>query len=446
MTPIKTTLLRMILILGLAVLLGGEAFFGYRLYKLSAEQEQIKEDYSLSNSITFGIFSVDEWRDKIAAIINPQIHDFTLSPEQKKAMQAQVEQALHGLVNKAVAKINKPQKTLGGKLKKLAFNSMVNTDDIQAQVPSFARTIIAKVSSPVSTNRLKDIASAKVGQLELQTYDSTAEANQQITRYVYGKYHVSNAADYDKVINSRLATIRTVTYNYAYAMLGCVLAALALWWLMRKQAHLQTILFVMSLVYALLLLLVGIGTAIVEVDARIRSLNFTLLGQKVDFENQVLFFQRKSLWGVVETLISQSKPDAIVVGSLILLFVIVLPVLRMIAKGIHIVSSKKFAGSGIVRYLAFEAAKWDMADVMVVGILMTYIGLNGILKSQLSSLNIHSGGLTTVTENNSSLQPGYIIFVGYVVYTAVLSAIFKRTMGDGQIRKKQYRRAAVVTS
>jgi hypothetical protein len=52
------------------------------------------------------------------------------------------EQQLHSLISKMVAEINKPQKSLGGKLKKLAFNSLVNTDDIQAQVPAFSKTII----------------------------------------------------------------------------------------------------------------------------------------------------------------------------------------------------------------------------------------------------------------------------------------------------------------
>jgi len=422
----KFWLSNIILILGLSMLLCGEAYFGYRLHALSAQQEQIKEDYSMSNNITFGLFSVDQWRDKITAIVNGQVSDFSLTPAQKKALQLQVEQALHGLVNKAVAQINKPQKTLGGKLKKLAFNSMVNADEIQDQVPSFAKTIIEKVNSPASQSRLKNIATSKINQLRKETYDSTSVANDQVTKYVYTKYHVSDPVEFNKRINSQLATIRTVTYNYAYAMVGCVLLALGLWWLMRRQVHLQTTLFVMSLLFALILLIVGITATIIEVDARIQTVNFMLLGDKVTFDNQVLFFQSKSIFGIVEVLLKQAKPDAVMVGSLILLFIIILPVVRLVAKGIHIVSPKRVAENGVVKYLAFESAKWDMADVMVVGILMTYIGLNGILQSQLSNLNIHNSLLTTTTVNNTSLQPGYFIFVGYVVFALILSYILKR--------------------
>ena len=422
----KFGLSNIILILGLSALLCGEAYFGYRLQALSSKQAQIKEDYSTLNNITFGLFSVDQWRDKIVTIINSQVHDFSMTREQKKALQAEVEQQLHALVNKAVAEINKPQKSLGGKLKKLAFNSFVNADQIQAQVPSFAKTIINKVNSPASTNRLKDIATSKINQLKKQTFDSTATASTAVDTLMFHKYHVANMTEFNSRINAQLISIRAVTYNYAYAMLGCVVLALGLWWLMRKKVHLQSTLFIMSLLFALILLMVGITSSIIEVDARVKTLNFMLMGQKVAFENQVLFFQRKSIMGIVEVLINQTKPDAIVVGALILLFVVVLPVLRMVAKSIHILAPKKLSENRVVTYLAFESAKWDMADVMIVGILMTYIGLNGILKSQLSNLNIHNSFLTTITENNTSLQPGYFIFAGYVVFALILSYILKR--------------------
>lgn len=427
----KFGLSNMLLILGLSVLLCGEAYFGSRLYMLSARQEQIKEDYSMSNNITFGLFSVDQWRDRISEVVNGQVSDYHMTAAQKKALQAQIEQQLHSLVTKTVAEINQPQKTIGGKLKKMAFNTMVNADDIQAQVPAFSKTIIDKVSSPASTRRLKRMATSKLTQLENQTHDSTAAANYEVTKYLYKKYHVADPVAYNKEISSQLTAIRTTTYNYAYAMLGCVLAALSLWWLMRKQVHLQTTLFVMALLFAAILLTVGVTASIIEVDARIQSLNFMLMGQKVAFENQVLFFQSKSIWGIVQVLIKQPKPDAVLIGILIMVFIILLPVLRMLARGIHLLSPKEFAQNKVLRYLAFESGKWDMSDVMVVGILMTYIGLNGILKSQLSNLNIHNSFLTTVTNNNTSLQPGYFIFVGYVLFAVLLSYILKRIAPPG---------------
>ena len=59
----------------------------------------------------------------------------------------------------------------------------------------------------------------------------------------------------------------------------------------------------LSVIAALIILLVGLTTTMIEVDARIKSLNFFLLGTNISFKNQVLFFQSKSIVDVVRILI-----------------------------------------------------------------------------------------------------------------------------------------------
>jgi hypothetical protein len=424
----KYTVLNIILIIGLSALLAGAVFSGYRLAALSSEREQVKEDYSLSNSVTFGLFSIDQWRDRLSEVLSHQVEGYHITPEQRKQLKITVEKEMHGLIAKTVAEINKPQKSLGGKLKKLAFNALVDSAQAQAQVEPFAKTLVAKVSSPESEERLKNIAGSKIEQLTKQIYDSTSASNYEVTKYVYKKYRVSDPLSFNKRIKEQLEVIEKAKNKFIEALLGCVLVALLLWWVMHKQVHLQTVLFVFALLFAFVLLAVGSLVPVVEVDARIQSLDLLLLGEKVQFQNQVLFYQSKSIIGIVETLIDQSKPDAVLVGILICLFVLILPLLRLIAKGIHILSPKNVANHPVVRYLTFELHKWDMADVMIVGMLMTYIGLNGILKSQLSNLNMHTSSLNVVTTNGTSLQPGYFIFLAYVCFSFLLSYILKRIM------------------
>ena len=414
-----------VLLAGLGVLVAIAAWCGYKLDYYAKQQQHLKQDYSVVNSITFGIFSVDSWRDKISGVVDSQVNAFHVTKKQKRELQAQVEKQLHSLVTKTANEINKPQKGLGAKLKKLAFNAMVDVDTIQKLVPSFAHTIVLRLTSPTSTKRLKGIVNGKLQQLEQQTYDSTAEAYHTLTEHLYKKYQVKDVDKLNKTLDSQATATHRITYQYAYAMFACVLVALALWWLLRKQLHLQTILFVLSVLLALVLLIVGITAPIIEVDARIGTMHFEILSQRVGFENQVIFFQSKSLTGIVSTLISQPKTDAVLVGILILLFVIILPMLMLAATAFHVAGNAKVANNGIIKYLALESGKWNMADVMVVGILMTYIGLNGILQSQLSGLNMHGGGLTLVTTNNTYLQPGYLVFAGHVIYETVLRKILK---------------------
>ncbi|RYG18366.1 MAG: 2-methylisocitrate lyase [Chitinophagaceae bacterium] len=424
--PAKSKLAPVLLIAGLSILLIATAFFGYRFHELSVEQKHIKEDYSLSNNITFGIFSVDKWGEKISAVVDRRVKGFNLTAVQKKDMRLQVEKELHGLVNKAVSEITKPQKSLGGKLKKLAFNSFVDVDELHAQVPSFARTIVTKITSPASLKKIKGIAASKVDELEEQTYDRTDTTITTVEQNIFRKYHVTNSNTFNKLVNNRLNQIKQETFNYALGMLGCVAVALLLWLFLRKRVQLHVPLFIMSLLFAFILLAVGVTSPIIEVDARIKTLEFALLGDKIAFANQVLFFQSKSILGIIGTLIEQPKPDAVLVGVLLLVFVVVLPLLRLIARGVHVSCAHLFGSRKVLRFMAFDLGKWDMADVMVVGIAMTYIGLNGILKSQLSGLNMNNDTLKTVTSNDSALQLGFFVFVTYVAYTIVLSFILKR--------------------
>lgn len=422
----QTLIFKILLVLGLGILLAGECYYGYQLHALSREQEQTKQDYAMVNNITFGVFSIDLWRDKIADVMVGKIQDFKVTNEQKTIMREQIEKQLHTMVNEVVKEFNKPQKSIGGKLKKFAFKRFIDPKELHAQVPAFAKTIIDRINSPRATKKLKHIATTKFEELAASTYDSTQNAINKVSNHMYQKYQVNTQEAFNKKAETKLNSIREITYNYAYSMLGCVLCLLAVWVFLRKKVYLHTTLFVMSLLFALALLIVGITVSIVEVDARLSSLEIFLLGERLTFHNQVLFFQSKSILGIAQVLISQPKPDSITVGILIMLFVITLPILRMTARGIHMLCNPPIAENKITRYLAFESAKWDMADVMVVGILMTYIGLNGILKSQLTDLNLKNEFLATTTVNYTSLQPGYLIFVGYVAFTFVLSFMLKK--------------------
>ncbi|WP_316739314.1 paraquat-inducible protein A [Pedobacter aquatilis] len=424
--PKKSILAPVLLMIGLLALLMVTAFSGYRFYQLSFEQKRIKEDFSLSNNITFGIFSVDRWGEKISVVVDRRVKGFKLTKKQKADMQEEVEKELHGLINKAVADITKPQKGLGAKLKKLAFKSFVEVDELHAQVPSFARTIVQKITSPASLKKIKGIATSKVDELEAQTYDRSDTTITTVERNIYHKYKVNNANDFDRVVKAKLADIKSLSNQFALIMVIAVAIVLILWLLLRKRENLHVPLFIASLLFALVLLTVGVITPIIEVDARIESLTFALLGDKIAFTNQVLFFQSKSIIGIITTLLEQPKPDAVLIGILLLVFVVILPLLRLIARGVHISCSKLFNNPKVLRFLAFDLGKWDMADVMVVGIAMTYIGLNGILKSQLSGLNMENDTLKTVTANNSALQLGFFIFVAYVAFAKVLSYLLKK--------------------
>ena len=422
----STHISKLLLILGLALLLAVEGFFAWRLHQLSGEQEQVKQDYTDINNITLGLMSVDNWKDKVADIVSHQVKHFKLTPKQKRQLQVEVEQILNALIDKAETMVNKPQKSLGGKLKKLVVKTFVKTDKIRAQVPEFARAIIAKVDNPRQKNQLSTLAMSKFKEAQHSgSLDSAHRANETLTQKMFRRYQVSTSEDLDRKLTALLQTYRSDTYHYCFGMLACILVVLACWWFLRKLVELHATLFILSILFAFILLAVGLTASMIEVDARIQSLDFVLLGEHIHFQNQVLFYESKSIMGVVEVLFRQPAADSIGVGLLILCFSILFPLTKLASTGIHLLSSRKLAENRIIKFFAFQSGKWSMADVIVIAILMTYIGLNGLLDSQLASLNIKTNDLALLTTNNTTLQPGYIIFISFVLYGLILSTILK---------------------
>lgn len=412
--------------MGLVLLLAAEAFFGYRLHQLSARQEIIKADYSNVNSINYGLLSVDQWRDEVARIINKQVRNFKFDKKQKKLLQTEVEEVLYALIAKAEGMVNKKPKSLIGKIRKLVVKTFVKTDKVRAQVPKLARSIIAKADNPNQKAKLSELAMSEFADvLRSDTVDSTLRAQDILFNRMYKKYDVNSTLSLNNKLDSQLKNINTEMYNYCFGMLACIIIVLSCWWFLRSRTDLHGALFILSLLFAFILLGVGLSASMIEVDCRIKTFDFVLLGEHVDFKDQVLFYESKSILGVVKVLIAQPAVDAIAVGVLILAFSILFPVLKLSSTGIHLLSRRKIAENKIIKYFAFQSGKWSMADVIVIAVLMTYIGLNGLLESQLAFLNIKSDDLTIITTNNTALQPGYIIFISFVLYGLILSTILK---------------------
>jgi Paraquat-inducible protein A len=385
----------------------------------------MKKDYMIINSISFGLLSVDEWRDNIVAAAKTRIQNYRLTPEQNEALKNQIEQILNDVVNKTVANIQKPSKNMGKKLEKLAFNIIVNPDKIHAEIPGYSALIVKELNKPESYSRLNNIAQIQLDSLGSQTYDLSKNSEKILMDSIFQKYQVVDKSSFEKQLIAELDQIRTHTYYWAIGMLCGAILILTTWWIVRNLPSVHTPLYVMSVFSALMLLAVGITSTIIQVDARISYMDFHIMGQVVGFKNQVLFYQSKSIVEVLQVLILAGKIDTIIVGLMILIFCILFPLSKLFSTGIYMVEKRRWAKNKVMHFFAFESSKWNMADVLVIAILMTYIGFNGIVNSTLTDLNMNNGTIDSVTTNNTSVQPGFIIFVGFVLYSFTLSLILK---------------------
>lgn len=405
-------------------LLGLAAWSGWQVYNDSNTRAEGKDDFSTINSIEYGLFSVNIWKEEIKQIITTQIDTFDLNQEQEEALLEEIEDILNTLITEAKSKVHTNDQTFKNKVRKLAVNVFVDWDELRQMVPDFAESILREATSEESKKRLKKIARQKLDSYANITFDDSDSLRLQ---KIYEDYGTDNRESFNAKIDKQSAQLESRAYTFTFVMIGILLLFLLPWFVVYKhRPELHKPLFVMSVILGLVTLLTGLTAPMIEIDARIASLDFTLLGEHIVFKDQMLFYRSKSILQVVWILLETKKFDSVFVGILILAFSVLLPISKLLATEIYLLGKTSLRNNVLVKWLAFKSGKWSMADVMVVAIFMSFVGFSGILDTQLSILDMDTQAVSSIATNLTSLQPGFIVFLAFVLYSLILSAILKK--------------------
>jgi hypothetical protein len=413
-----------LLLLIVVPMLGTVVYCSVVLYKSSQERATIKTDYSAVNNITYGLLSVDAWKEHLIKIISNRIDDFDFSKEQEIVIKGQLETVLHSVIDKADTMLHTKSRTLKGKIRKAVINTLVNEDKIHARVPEFAETILNEIRKPENKAKIKTLILTKIQEYGAITYDSANDVAR--LQLILQKYSAEDIDALNQKLVRQSATLEKSSYRTAIVEIAIVVAFLLLWIILFRRTHLHNLLFTASVLLALAVLAGGLTAPMIEIDARIKEMSFLLLGEKLMFYDQIIFFQSKSIVDVVQILISNGQWDSIIVGILIMVFSVVFPIAKLVSSRFYYVSDAKWKRSGIVRFFALKSGKWSMADVYVVAIFMAYIGFKSILDNQLNQLNFKTNSLASISTNETTLQPGFLLFVCFVIFGLVLSTILER--------------------
>ncbi|HWA33860.1 MAG TPA: hypothetical protein VG737_07010, partial [Cyclobacteriaceae bacterium] len=330
---------RALIVLFTGLLLAVTLYCANQVRTLASRRAEVKKDYSEMNNITYGLLSVNAWRDHLIRVVMNRIDDFEFTPEQEQAARTEVEAVLHAVINKADSLAQRKQKTLGGKIKKFAYKTFVKEDKLHAQVPVFAQTIVNELKKPKNKEKLKYLAESKLKQFGSITYDSINDVNR--SHELMHKYNAEDLTTFNAVSEGMLEGLQKRTYFFTFVILGVMGVFLVLWLLLRNQKVVHAPLFVMSVLLALVILFVGLTTPMIEIDARIKEMSFLLMGEKIAFHDQVIFFQSKSIIDVVRILVETGKFDSAIVGILILVFSILFPIGKLIATKVYLLAGEK---------------------------------------------------------------------------------------------------------
>lgn len=413
------------MLLILVPVLAANALFAADIYRLSSRRETIKLDYGEINSIRYGLLSVDSWKENIQGILANQIGEFKLSRTQEAVLSEQISKALNTLITEADKMLHKHQNTWSGKMRKVAAWAFVSIPEVRKQVPTFTAAIVAELQTPGQTRKFKKMAQGGLDRYATKAGDSPIDKAHH--RALLERYHAANTESFNRVADHEIRALDSGIKGYCVLMLDSALAFLFAWWLARGKIELHEPLFTLSAAFALVLLVVGLALPMIDLDARIKSVDFLLWGKHLQFRDQVLFFRSKSILQVVRVLIDTGKGDSIVVGCLLLMFSVLFPICKLISMERYMRGGLETRRNKLINFFAFRSGKWSMADVTVVAIFIAYIGFKGVLNTQLKGINIKSAYVEIIATNDTALQPGFIIFTVFVLFGFALSAILRRT-------------------
>jgi hypothetical protein len=397
----------------------GIGFCCLRLWGLESERRALKEDMIELSNIKYGLFSIDEWKVIVATIITKKIEGLSLSDHQRQELRVKIE----GFLNKTLddfrdrfyeEKSKTPWGVLQGGIASLigAFNKM--KDD----VPVFTDQIIVFMDDTRNRDLVKSYLLEKFSKYTDQTFSDMdyTRHNQILEHYAMG--------DRAQTIEGLQVEINKVKYHERLYVIIAFLLFAVVAGIVLFSKHFTRLEYWAGILICLFLLLSGLFLPMIEIDARIGKMGFTLFGEPVSFTEQVLYYRSKSILEVVNVMVQQSRTDIKLVGFLVLLFSVMFPLMKLISTGL-VLNRPALENNKFMKFMVFRTGKWSMADVMVVAIFMSYIGFSGILTEQLKSIENISKQLEIVTTNNSSLQIGFFLFTAFVILSLMLTHKFQ---------------------
>jgi hypothetical protein len=409
----------------LVLLVGFISFFSFTIYKLENERRLLKEDLIELSKVKYGLFSVDEWKRILAGIITKKIEEIDFSGSNRADMKKKVSSMLYKIIDDFEERFR--QKNSGSILGMLG-NSLASGlgvfERVKNDIPKFTDQILDFLDNPENRRAIRSYVIDKLNQYADKTFskiDYTAH------NAVLLKYDFKNREEAISGLTTKIEALDLQSRPYKIIILLMAITAIA-WVFISK--HFSRPEFMLLTVVSLLLLLTGLFLPMIEIDARIASMSFNLLGETISFKDQVLYYKSKSILEVVWLMFQQSRWDVLVVGLLVFLFSVLFPLSKQIASVIFIYADRSRTNKAI-RFMVFKTGKWSMADVMVIAIFMSYIGFSGIITEQLRQIESIASSMEILTTNKSSLLTGFFFFTSFAIFSLSISQKIETQFGAG---------------
>ena len=406
------------LVAGVLLLAFAMVFTWLTIDGLSARR-RLRTELAEISHVRYGLLNADRWVEKMVPILDAKIDTLDLTAANQASLRPTVQNALYRLLDDVKEKMsakNSQSAGAGGFLAQgnaLMVNLMVGA--LRPHVPEYADVVLAELGKPQTKEALKNYiksvlaggAKTTFGNVDMRWYS-----------YILKQHGCADATACQQKLGLRIreADARITYYYLAVLLLSAVAFAL----LMIGRPVLRRSGAVVLLLFCVVLLVGGVLTPMIEVEAKISRVSLTFLGEPIAFADQVLYFQSKSVLEVFHVLITQGRPDMWIVGVLVLMFSVVFPTLKIFTSSFYLYRPALLRENRLARFLVLESSKWSMADVMALAIFMAFVAFNGLIANTMGGLK-ETGAELAIPTNSSKILPGYYLFIGFCMASLFLA-------------------------
>ncbi|CAA6828217.1 MAG: Unknown protein [uncultured Sulfurovum sp.] len=400
----------------------------FGLIQTGLTAKNYKADYATLHSVEYGMFNSDKWTSKVVHVMETKITSFNLNADNRDEIKGYVETIINTLILEAERVVKERNKRkhgffegLVGSTKQMITDTIIDFEDLRKRVPEFTDAVMGEVEKTENQERVKKLLQEKLREFIQNNVQITTDMTP--FNSVLKKYNTDNLEDCTTILHEKInSTSKTMNIIMQLILLATLLIVIFV--VIQGKLNSPNLFILFGTTIALLIS--GIMLPMLDIEAKISKLYFSILDQPIVFENQLLFFQSKSISDLVSLLLESGEAKMILVGVLLVMFSIIFPTLKLIATTIYYYSSGVLGNNAITRFFALRSTKWSMADVMVVSIFMAYLGLDGVVEKELESLENQTTPINIITTNGTHLEIGFFLFLGFVATSFVLSILVEK--------------------
>jgi Paraquat-inducible protein A len=396
------------------------AVLSQQIISQSMQNQSLKQDYSDINNIKYGLFSVNQWKEQLSKIINAEIQDLDLAGD-TKTIKPILESQLNKLIDSVNERIKEKNKTsVKGKIKQAFINTFVDMDDIKSGIPKYADELIKVMQKPKSKRNLKGLLLDKVENYFDNTFQ---DEDTTLIDGIMQKMGAANMTEAKSKLNEKIAQNQKKIFTMTWILIGLATLLFVVAGYSRELPSVQYIVLVLIL---FTLLVSGVTVPMIDLEAKIAEMSFMLFDHPIQFLDQILYFQTKSVLDVFWIMVTHPDIQMKIVGILMVAFSVIFPVTKLISSIVYYYNHWSARDSKIIQFFILKSGKWSMTDVMIIAIFMAYIGFNGMISSQFSKFHTMDKDVVLLATNGTSLQPGFYLFLTYAILALFLSEFLNK--------------------